>query len=340
MSWIDRVLEAFGRQGAREELAAGYGLSTFCGPSSARRRQVKLTQAVLRGALRPIADSFGDDVPFLLLKGQPLQEILYEGRYLRPTGDIDLLVLPGDIEAARRRLVALGYRSKWAEGPRMWVHNQEPFIHGDHGIIAELHWSVAEPQMPQPAVGRLFEDSSVFELGDDLNVRVLSPTWQLFGAVLHFHHHMGFAKGLVDVAAWLDQFGADCDEAEILGRAGRLGMYGMLQWPLHTIARLVGERPPLWEAEADGFVRAWAAASASAMRRCLVRGARNELEASLVAIMPRVGPVRGVGLRAASMLVADGGVGAKARACARVVVEGPHFLGRFLWRDKSKGDRG
>ena len=330
MSWIDRVLEAFGRQGASEELAAEYGLSTFCGMSGRQRRQVLLTQAVLRGALRSIVESFGEEVPFLLLKGQPLQEMLYGGRYLRPTGDIDLLVLPGDREEARRRILALGYRPKWEEGPRMWVHNQEPFIHVDHGLIVELHWSVAEPQMPQPAVGSLFESSVEFGLDEDLVVRVLPRDWQLFQVVLHFHHHMGFAKGLVDVAAWLDSYGAGCDEGALVERARRLGMFGMMQWPLHTVELLVGERPPLWDDGADRFVRALAALSARAMRDCLVRRARGEFEASLVAVMPRVGPARGVAMRAASMVVVDGGVGQKGVACVRSVVEGPHFLGRML----------
>ena len=329
----EQLLDAFGADSASAELARDYGLDTFCGLSGGqRRRQVLLTQAVLRGALQGIDATFGDDVPYLLLKGQPLQEILFDGRYLRPTGDVDILVLPGDIGAARRRLKQLGYRPKRDEPPRMWVHNQEPFYHRENGVIVELHWSVAEPQMPQPPIGELFETGVAFELDDNLTVDVLRDDWLFFQLVLHFHHHMGFAKGLLDIAAWCDRFGAECDEQELLDRARQMGMFGMVQWPLHTLEQLTGQRPPLFDDSADRFVRIFARRCAAAMRDCLVAPPGSDLEASLVAIMPTLSPTRGVALRAATMAVVDGGGWEKLRAVMRPIFEGPHFLGRALQR--------
>ena len=331
MTLVEELLDAFGAPSASERRLREYGLAAFCGDDVAAR-QVQLAQVLLRGALREIVGAFGDEVPFLLLKGEPLQALLFENKYLRSTGDIDLLVLPGDLGIARRRLAALGYRRKSDEGPRMWVHYQEAWRHEKLGVIVEIHWSVAEPQMAQPALYQLMDTRVGFRFDDGLEVDVLRSDWLFFQLVLHFHHHIGFAKGLLDIAGWLDRFGADVDRGEMLARARRLRMFGMVQWPLHTIARLVGRPPPMWDGGADLFVRVCTAASASAMRDCLARPPRNDVEASLSAVMLRVGPAMSVTMQALRMLTADGGKVDKGRAFLRPVLEGPHFVGRALRR--------
>ncbi len=330
---VEQLLRAFGAPSASKQALRAYGLASFCvEPGSSQHRRIRLSHALLRGAIAEVSRAFGDDPRFLLLKGEPLEKLLFGGKYLRATGDVDLLVLPGDLECARDRLQSIGYRPLSDEEPRMWVHNQQAFQHREHGVVVELHWSVAEPGISQPATWRLFETRIPFEFSDGLTVEVLRPDWLFFQLVLHFHHHMGFAKGLLDIAGWCDRFGERFDTTQMLDRARRLGMFGMVQWPLHAIERLVDDRPSLWNGDVDCFVRCWAARSAKAMRNCLTRPPRSDLEASLVAIMPQVGPVPSVTLQALRMLTADGNSVDKVRAMLVPILHGPHAVGRWVNR--------
>ena len=324
---VEALLEAFGAEGADPAEAARVGLGPFLEPRLAR--QVRLSNAVLRMAIEAIQEAFGEEVPFLLLKGEPLEELLYGGEYWRGTGDVDLLVLPGDLEEARRRLKRIGYEPVDPEGPRMWSHNQEAFRHREVGVVVEVHWAIAEPRIAQPPVGALFGRAERFVFRDGLEVKVLGPADLLLHMALHFHHHMGFARGLMDLAGWSDQYGAGAALEEARRMAAELGIRGLLQWPARTIERLTGERPVFWEEEADPVVRAWAAASAHAMKGCLRRRPRSDLEATLVYVMPEVGAVRAVLLQSLSMLVVDGG-SAKWEAMWAPIVKGPHVVGRWL----------
>ena len=327
---VDELLDVMGETSPGWELTgvAGVVVKEQSGGDFGRRYAMSL--ALMRAVLRKLARGL-DGLPWILLKGPPLEELLYGGRFLRMTGDLDLLVLPGDLEDVRGRLETMGFESISAEGPRMWTHNQHAFRQSEYGVVVEVHWSLAESRSPQPAPHELFDSRVEFELSPGFAVEVLRLDWLFIHLVLHFHHHMGFAKGLLDVAGWLDHYAGEFDEVELLARARRLGMFGMVQWPLHTIAHLTGEEPPLW-APADLAVRAWAEATARALRGCLAAPPKGDLRRTLVEVMPAVGPVRGVPLQALSMLVADGGLSSKTRAALRPLLEGPHFLGRAMWR--------
>ena len=334
-NFVDDLFEAMDLSDAEPELLAEFGLGAL-GTSPAarhRRRQQKLTNAVLRQALRRIDDAFGD-LSYILLKGEPLERLLFD-EYTRCTGDIDLLVLPGDIEACRRHLEALGYRRKRDEPPRMWAHNQEPWVHDNHGVVVELHWSTSLPGTPALPLADLFSTRVPFEFDDALCVDVLREDWLFFHLVLHFHHHQGFAKGLVDIAAWCDRYGADVDADAMLERARSLGMFGFVQWPLHTLAILTGATPPLYRDDVDMPTRMWAVATARALRDCLSTPPGGDLEATLVAIMPRVGTLGAVSLQALTMLNLDDWP-SRLRGVLRRSIMGPHRLGGFLDRSRRR----
>ncbi len=332
-SHIGAVLEAFGVSTEIPNFIRGLGLELVGNSKNLSKYQRfhKITLAVLRRSLGDIAEHFGDDLPFILLKGEPLERRLFGGRRARTTGDIDLLILPGDLEAARWRLIELGYRRKRGEMPRMWAHNQESWVHRIHGVEVELHWSPAEPRVPTVPLWRCFDGRISFGFDNGLEVDVLPDDLLLLHLALHFHHHMGFAKGLLDIAGWCDHLADRVDSAGLLDDARRWGLSGIVQWPLHTMARLTGRSPPLFDGSADATVQALAAASARAMRGCLAELPSSDLEASLVAMTPQVGPWRAVPLQAATMLVLDGAP-TKLSGVARHFLYGPHRIGRMMHR--------
>ncbi len=292
--------------------------------------QLRLTQALLRAALgRLDADFKARQIPYVLLKGQPLQDLLYGPHRVRPTGDIDLLVLPGDVEATQAVLEAQGYRRKRREEPRWWALNQEPWIHPTHHTVVEIHWSLALPSIPSPPPAQIFGRRQSFLLNDRLEVSILDRETLLIHLALHFHHHLGFAKGLVDIAGWCDRQAAGVDEEALLARCRDLGLYGLVQWPLHTLALLCDARPPMWRPDVDPLVRAWARLSCAALRQCLSRERSTAVEDTFMTMMPTITAAPNVTLEALSMLVLDG-TGAKIEGLLRRFFLGPHRLGRFL----------
>lgn len=339
MTFVERALVAMGARQAREENAWSTVVAptlSRVGPGSpwvaAARRKVALTHAVMRQALRDILDALGGEIPYLILKGEPLGRELFGDSSHRSSGDIDLLVLPGDYEEVRRRLLALGYVPKNAEGPRMWAHNQEEFRHEVHGASVEIHWILALPAMPAMSPLPLFETRRRFSLDEDLQPYVLRGDWMGIHLALHFQQHSGFAKGLLDMAAWCDQIAPALDRGCFLDKASRLRLQGVVQWPLHTLEILCGERPPMYLEEVDPSVRWWATISADALRDCLSRPYTGGLRDCLAALNPTMGPAVWVSIQSLAMMVVDGTPLQKGVACLRPILDGPHFVGRFFHR--------
>lgn len=345
LCWTNHVLARMGMAKACPGLLKAYGLGGVVHgvAESPGGRRHRLIFAALRGAIAQIDDAIGAEAPWLLLKGQPLEQRLFANQIGRATGDVDLLVLPGDLCLFRRRLRQLGYRRQ--APPRMWAHNQEAWHHEEHRTIVELHWALALPGVPSPPLHRLFADRQAYELGSagagggrrTTTVDVLDDHWLFFHLILHFHHHFGFAKGLLDIAGWCDCVAPTADLGRLEADLRAYRLWGVAQWPLHTIAALTGLRPPLLDEQAGAAPRLLARLSAQAMTKCLARRSPTDLEATAVAAMPRVGTTMGVAIHALSMLAIDGDTTQKARAFCRPWLLGPHRLGRVVWKTPLSG---
>jgi hypothetical protein len=100
-----------------------------------------------QNALLEIAAAFDDHrVPFILLKGEALSNVLYPENGLRPYDDIDLLIRSEAYDAAKSILTKLGFRlrhpSKEVERRQLFgevVFNKEGLRH----LAVDLHWDTA-----------------------------------------------------------------------------------------------------------------------------------------------------------------------------------------------------
>jgi hypothetical protein len=112
-------------------------------------RQVFLVSVVrslqMERQLREIIEAFKQDgVQVLVLRGPALAFSLYPDPAMRPSGDLDLLVLPEQVVRARGILEGLGYRclAKRFEFARDFFR-EECFIHQDNPnskFPVDLHW--------------------------------------------------------------------------------------------------------------------------------------------------------------------------------------------------------
>jgi hypothetical protein len=103
----------------------------------------------LSGQLRTLADALeADGVRALAYKGPALGVRAYGHLALRTCSDLDLLVTPGDVDAAARVLKAGGYRAAYRFTPAQdalfrRVDGDYPFVHGETGGLVELHCRVS-----------------------------------------------------------------------------------------------------------------------------------------------------------------------------------------------------
>jgi hypothetical protein len=209
------------------------------------------------------------EIDFLILKGLSLGVRLYGASEWRSTGDIDVLVCLGDLDAAVEALAKIGFRPKGDARPEPWVNNEYQLFHVELGLVVELHWALTLPKVPSPSFDELFAARTMVMLRDELEVPVLGNEHGFLQACYHFHHHVGFLKGLLDIAGWLDRYGEELDFGAIDEMVCRLGVEGVVQWPLHSIAKLTGLEVPGLKTNPRWAVELWSRFTCRATRGAL-----------------------------------------------------------------------
>lgn len=264
--YLDQVIR---RCGALEgdwdhvmDRALDYGVDSYLAFWSGAQwqiaRRVLMAQCVWRRQkLWDVLDLVGH-LDVLVLKGEPLSVRLFEVPYVRRSGDLDLLVRLSDVDQWAAALTTLGYRPMYADRPEPWLYDQWAFVHPEHAFVVELHWAIAPPPMPSPQFDVLWRSSQDVVLGDRV-VRTLSDGHMLVHLCYHFHHHMGFLKGLWDLAAWCDRYEFDRQAiADAVTLARALGVEPMVRWPMRLLELCCG-RSPVAELEDTWWSMAMAA---------------------------------------------------------------------------------
>lgn len=181
-------------------------------------QEVGLKRAV--GALEEAA------VPLVVMKGAYLGRVLYPNPGLRPAGDVDVLVAPGDRGRAIRALEAAGFVPE----SRPDISSHEVPLRG-HRIELDLHWQLFRP-------GR-----ARFDLGAEVlasrrryeGLWVPSDLWTLVILLVHpaLTEHVTARLGrAVDLDRWVRTQPCPWEDLlEVLGRSGlRTAAWSMLAW--------------------------------------------------------------------------------------------------------------
>ena len=181
-------------------------------------------------------------LPAKLLKGAQLAPWLYQDIGLRPMGDLDLLIRPGDRAAVTEALAGLGFKAQAEDAA---VYNNPV----DAELMQRLHHP--PPLFLEPIcrvelhLNLLLEDHP----GPD---PILEEIWAFPGPHLPLEIHFLFLACHLDRHVREDGTGYlywFCDLHELLGRAG-----GELDWTRVTaLARELGKAPAL--ARALGWLR-------------------------------------------------------------------------------------
>jgi Uncharacterised nucleotidyltransferase len=162
-----------------------------------------------RGAMFRLASEAVTDwleragIPALSLKGAVLAERVHGDEAARVYGDLDVLVLPEQLEDAARRCQTLGYRPPVGGGDGDSLPALHLLLLSDKEVLPplELHWRVHW-------YDRQFAADMLSRSGPSQGPRVPQPLDEL-ASLLLFYARDGFAglRQAADIAAWWDRFG-------------------------------------------------------------------------------------------------------------------------------------
>lgn len=153
----------------------------------------------------------GKGVVYRILKGPGLAQTVYPDKALRPSGDIDILILPRQFLEARQALEEIGYacRAKNFEQSG-WFAKDEGFIKEGAAFKLELHFNIlAWPRMRRHwDVEAFFQQSTDFALSGGYPVHALQAADALIHSILHLfvgHQDQERLIWLYDIALLADK---------------------------------------------------------------------------------------------------------------------------------------
>lgn len=194
------------------------------------KRNLALTAELIR-VLRILESANISAVPY---KGPALAALAYGDVALRKFCDLDLIVRPGDIIAAKSLLVAHGYQWRPFKGQvtgpgearnlRFW--HEYNFVHPDNSATVDLHWRISSRRFPVD-----IDLDNVWEQLDNArllgqNIRAFPPEVALLLLCIH---------GSKDL--WWKRLGWICDVAELLSALPTIDWPRTLQLATETGTR-------------------------------------------------------------------------------------------------------
>lgn len=186
-------------------------------------------------------------VPLLALKGAALNLTLFRAPHARPMTDLDLLVHPADVPAARRLLERSGCR-RGADllredfFPRVY-YELEYFCGDVYPTRIDLHARPFRPlryacTVPPSA----FWDAAAEVALGTARILVPSPEDMLLHLAVHAAvHGMPSGKWRTDIASWIAVYGTDLDWDRLVGRAAAW----RLAWPVSCALEQCGANVPM-----------------------------------------------------------------------------------------------
>ena len=175
----------------------------------------------------------GAGIPCLILKGSPLSERLYDDALIRPVGDVDILVSPGEAQRAFEALRGEGFREIVSKPD----HFHRSFQRPGHRETLELHHDLSDGRFSFPIPDIFARRGSVRLSGQE--VAVMHPCDELLYLTAHHAHHylLGRFMWLMDVAFFIERYGERIDWNAFVERARawklRHAVWASFAWAEH-----------------------------------------------------------------------------------------------------------
>ena len=147
-----------------------------------------------------VADLFArfdpDGIDALLLKGASIECWLYRENGLRLYGDGDLLVAPGDLDAAEETLSALGYTRAFDDRsmPSWWRERSSAWFRASDGVTIDLHRSLPGVRVEDEVAWRVLSRDADAVVVAGRSVPALGLPARAMHVVLHAAQHGAASK--------------------------------------------------------------------------------------------------------------------------------------------------
>lgn len=119
-----------------------------------RRRTMSMNAACIGDSIAVHQALRQRQVDFVFLKGPLQQQLLYGDHFMKPSGDVDILVSPSGFAAAREALRSAGYEVAGKSRSVWWVRflGEQHMVRDDGGRAAtvDLHHRLQQPGSPSP----------------------------------------------------------------------------------------------------------------------------------------------------------------------------------------------
>ena len=202
-----------------------------------------------------------------LLKGMSISDQYYPAAYLRPMGDVDILVRADQYELAEQAMLRFGYTSDPHFGdPGEGFHHGAPLLDPRRHVWVELHRALF-PRTEEEHCGQLFDPAhvaarsvastfhgrAVYRLTDELQLIYIAHSWM--SDLTHHGIHPGFLVSLLDAVyllkasgkklAWeslVDWLKADMATASLHVLLGYLVRHGLAEIDATTRSRVASRQ--------------------------------------------------------------------------------------------------
>ncbi|TGQ65563.1 MAG: hypothetical protein E5V49_08645 [Mesorhizobium sp.] len=117
-----------------------------------RRRTVAMNASCIIDSMAIHAALRDRQIDFVFLKGPFQQHLLYGDHFMKPSGDVDILVSPAGFVRARDALRSIGYEVSGKSRSVWWVRflGEQHMIRGDGPSTVDLHYRLQQPGSPSP----------------------------------------------------------------------------------------------------------------------------------------------------------------------------------------------
>jgi hypothetical protein len=250
-----------------------------------RERQAARNGAMATELVALVEGLEGAGLPVLPYKGPALAAAVWGDPALRAFNDLDLLLRPRDLAAAKALLQARGYTPEFDLAPaaeaaflRSSAQYHLVLVRTADGMRVELHWKT-DPDVPVEEDTDAWWEARPRVPFQGIGIRAFAPRELLLVLALHgSKHHWSSLSWLVDVAELLRQQ-PDLDWDWVFARARALGATRRLALGLHLAHRLLDAPLP-------------AAVAAQAAAAPQVPALAKRIRTGLVADEPRpLGPL-------------------------------------------------
>lgn len=213
----------------------------ICAQAERRWREHGAQVLWRRALMGSLVESLEEIGPVVVLKGEALSQLIYDDGLARRSGDVDLLMRLEDVPQAGELLLGMGYQPMYRDRVEPWLYDQWAWVHPETAMVVELHWAICAPPWPAPSTQALIAEAEPIALRGISQIKTLNAAASGLHVALHFAHHGGHLKGLLDVAGWWDRFGGDAQIVEAMWALARsAGVSGALMWPLEALGALMG----------------------------------------------------------------------------------------------------